>query len=32
MIKAGFEVEPTDGTPEIALKVEKRLARKLRTA
>jgi len=30
MIKAGFEVEPTDGTPEIALKAEERLARKVR--
>ena len=30
MIKAGFDVEPTDGTPEIALKAEERLARKVR--
>jgi SAM-dependent methyltransferase len=30
MIKAGFDVEPTDGTPEIARKAEKRLSRKVR--
>jgi SAM-dependent methyltransferase len=30
MIKAGFDVEPTDGTPEIALEAEKRLSRKVR--
>ena len=30
MIKAGFDVEPTDGTPEIALKAEEHLARKVR--
>lgn len=30
MIKAGFDVEPTDGTPEIALQAEARLSRKVR--
>jgi SAM-dependent methyltransferase len=30
MIKAGFDVEPTDGTPEIALKAEERLSREVR--
>jgi SAM-dependent methyltransferase len=30
MIKAGFNVEPTDGTPEIAREAEQRLSRKVR--
>ncbi|WP_119275242.1 class I SAM-dependent methyltransferase [Taklimakanibacter deserti] len=30
MIKAGFDVEPTDGTPEIAREAEERLSRKVR--
>lgn len=30
MIKAGFIVEPTDGTPEIARQAEERLSRKVR--
>lgn len=28
--KAGFDMEPTDGTPEIARQAEERLARKVR--
>jgi SAM-dependent methyltransferase len=30
MIKAGFDVDPTDGTPEIAREAEARLSRKVR--
>jgi SAM-dependent methyltransferase len=30
MLAAGFDVDPTDGTPEIALKAEERLGRKVR--
>jgi SAM-dependent methyltransferase len=30
MIKAGFDVEPTDGTPEIAREAEARLSRRVR--
>src|SRR5258706_15592443 len=30
MIAAGFEVDPTDGTPEIARKAEERLGRRVR--
>lgn len=30
MIHAGFDVEPTDGTPEIARQAEERLGRKVR--
>jgi SAM-dependent methyltransferase len=30
MIAAGFDVDPTDGTPEIARKAEERLGRRVR--